>query len=95
MHQEPLIQDPVPPEPMLHELVLTWQRHAHKAAQAERAYRQAHCAAFLRSQHKTEALRKAEADLAAATLREARDMAAIEARAWEYMLPGGVKVEWR
>lgn len=71
---------------LLTELAEGWRERAIRAAAAERAYREAHCRAYLASQHKTDALRKAEADLAAAALREARDVAAIEARAWEYML---------
>ena len=57
----------------------TWNQKAQAAAAASEDYRVAFGKALSESQGKTEAARRAEADIATSALRRARDLAEIEA----------------
>lgn len=68
------------------QILAAWKTAALVSAEAEATYRKAHAAAYVASAAKTEAQRKAEADVATDELRQHRDLAAIEEQAARYLV---------
>ena len=65
-------------------IVAAWKHAAEIAVDAEAKYRANHAAAFITADAKTEAARKAAADVATVKERRARDLAELEAQAAKY-----------